>query len=44
MLFVRYFDTPRLRDSIRFSMGTPEQNEQVLAAFEAVARELEAAQ
>lgn len=42
-VFVRYFDTPRLRDHIRFSMGTPEQNEQVLAAFEAVARELEAA-
>lgn len=41
-VFVRYFDTPRLRHHIRFSMGTPEQNIEVLAAFEAVARELEA--
>lgn len=42
-VFVRYFDTPRLRDHIRFSMGTPDQNTQVLAAFEAVAGELEVA-
>ncbi len=39
-VFVRYFDTPRLRDCIRMSMGTPEQNERVLEVFRAVGEEL----
>jgi histidinol-phosphate aminotransferase len=39
-VFVRYFDTPRLRDCIRMSMGTPEQNARVLEVFEAIGKDL----
>ncbi|MBM3140765.1 MAG: histidinol-phosphate transaminase [Chloroflexi bacterium] len=42
-VFVRYFETPRLRDHIRMSMGTPEQNDRVLEVFAEVERELGAA-
>jgi histidinol-phosphate aminotransferase len=33
-ILVRYFNKPGLRDCIRFSMGTPAQNDQLLAALE----------
>ena len=39
-IFTRYFDTPRLRDHLRISMGTPEQNDRVIAAFAEVGEEL----
>jgi histidinol-phosphate aminotransferase len=29
-ILVRYFATPRLRDSLRITVGTPEQNAQLL--------------
>jgi histidinol-phosphate aminotransferase len=32
-ILVRYYRTPRLRDCIRISVGTPEQNTRVLAAL-----------
>jgi histidinol-phosphate aminotransferase len=39
-VFTRYFDTPRLANHIRFSMGLPEQNDRVIAAFEEIGEEL----
>ena len=39
-IFTRYFDTPRLADHIRFSMGLPDQNDRVIAAFEEIGEEL----
>jgi histidinol-phosphate aminotransferase len=33
-ILVRYFNKPGLRDCIRFSIGTPEQNDVLLAALE----------
>ncbi len=39
-IFTRYFTHPRLQDHIRVSMGTPEQNDRVVAAFQAVGEEL----
>ncbi len=38
-IFPRFFDTPRLRDHIRISMGTPEQNDRVIAAFREIGEE-----
>jgi histidinol-phosphate aminotransferase len=35
-ILVRYFNKPGLRDCIRFSIGTPEQNDVLLAAIEEV--------
>jgi histidinol-phosphate aminotransferase len=32
-IFVRYFDTPRLSDCIRISVGLPEQNDRAVAAL-----------
>ena len=32
-IFVRYFDTPVLKDSLRISVGTPEQNDVLIAAI-----------
>jgi histidinol-phosphate aminotransferase len=32
-IFVRYFDVPGLRDKLRISVGTPEQNEKLIAAL-----------
>lgn len=32
-MLLRYYSTPRLHDCIRMSIGTPEQNERVLAAL-----------
>jgi len=32
-VFVRYFDTPRLRDSIRISVGLPEHTDAVVAGL-----------
>jgi histidinol-phosphate aminotransferase len=32
-ILIRYFDKPGLRDCIRFSIGTPEQNDVLLAAL-----------
>jgi histidinol-phosphate aminotransferase len=43
-VFTRYFTHPRLRDHIRLSMGTPEQNDRVIEAFRAVGEELEDAE
>jgi histidinol-phosphate aminotransferase len=39
-IFTRYFGTPRLADHIRFSIGLPEQNDRVLAAFQEIGEEL----
>jgi histidinol-phosphate aminotransferase len=35
-IFVRYFDQDRLKDSLRITVGTPEQNNQLLAGIDAV--------
>lgn len=32
-IFVRYFDQPRLRESLRITVGTPEQNDALLRAL-----------
>lgn len=32
-IFVRVYSTPRLKDCFRISMGTPEQNERIIAAI-----------
>lgn len=32
-IFVRYFDQDRLRDKLRITVGTPEQNDELLAAL-----------
>ena len=32
-IFFRYYDDPRLRDCLRISIGTPEQNDRVLATL-----------
>ena len=39
-IFTRYFEAPRLRDHLRISIGTPEQNDRVIAAFRAIGEEL----
>ena len=39
-IFTRYFETPRLRDHLRISMATPEQNDRVLAAIREIGEEL----
>ncbi|MEX2446963.1 MAG: aminotransferase class I/II-fold pyridoxal phosphate-dependent enzyme, partial [Dehalococcoidia bacterium] len=39
-IFTRYFDAPRLRDHLRISVGTPEQNDRVVAAFREIGEEL----
>jgi histidinol-phosphate aminotransferase len=36
-VFVRYFDTPRLRDFVRISVGRPEDTDTLLAAMKEVA-------
>ena len=33
-ILVRYFNTPRLQDSLRITVGTPEQNQQLLAQLD----------
>jgi histidinol-phosphate aminotransferase len=35
-VFIRYFDTPRLQDHVRISIGTPEDSARLLAALGAV--------
>jgi histidinol-phosphate aminotransferase len=42
-ILTRYFDTDRLRDHLRFSMGTPEQNDRMLKALRECGEELGAA-
>lgn len=39
-IFVRYFDTPLLRNHLRISVGLPEQNEKVIAALREIGGEL----
>lgn len=39
-IFTRHFGAPRLRDYLRLTIGTPEQNERVIAAFRAIGEEL----
>jgi histidinol-phosphate aminotransferase len=39
-IFVRYFDTPLLRNHLRISVGLPEQNEKVMAALREIGGEL----
>lgn len=39
-VFIRYFDTERLRDHIRISIGTPEDTDRLLAALDAARAEL----
>jgi histidinol-phosphate aminotransferase len=36
-ILVRYFDVPELRDALRISVGTPEENDALLAALEELA-------
>jgi len=43
-VFVRYFDSERLRDCVRISIGTPEENERLLAALAKAAEELSTAE
>lgn len=38
-VLVRYYRTPRLRDCIRISVGTPEQNERVLSVLREIGEE-----
>jgi histidinol-phosphate aminotransferase len=38
-IMIRYFTRPDLRDYVRISVGTPEQNTALLAALHAVMRE-----
>lgn len=35
-IFVRYFDAPRLRNKLRITVGTPEQNQSLIAALQAL--------
>jgi len=35
-ILVRYFDSPRLADKLRITIGTPQQNDAVLAAIDAL--------
>jgi len=37
-IIVRYFDQPRLRDRLRISVGTPEQNGKLLSALRSIVR------
>ncbi len=39
-IFTRYFDTPRLRDHLRISIGRPEDNDRVLTAIREIGEEL----
>ncbi|MBI2855943.1 MAG: histidinol-phosphate transaminase [Chloroflexi bacterium] len=39
-IFVRYFDTPRLRDSLRISIGRPEHTDAVVGALEDIVKQL----
>jgi len=32
-IFVRYFDQPRLKDKLRITVGTPKENDALLAAL-----------
>ncbi len=41
-VFIRYFDTPRLQDHIRISIGTSEDSARLLAALEAVRADIDA--
>jgi histidinol-phosphate aminotransferase len=41
-VLVRFFDTPALRDKLRISIGTPEDNDALLAAFDSVGNHLTA--
>ncbi|MEX0776395.1 MAG: aminotransferase class I/II-fold pyridoxal phosphate-dependent enzyme [Phycisphaeraceae bacterium] len=36
-IFVRYFDQDRLRDKLRITIGTPQQNDELLTALDAMA-------
>jgi histidinol-phosphate aminotransferase len=38
-IMIRYFTRPDLRDYVRISVGTPEQNTALIAALHAVMRE-----
>ena len=35
-ILVRYFDAPRLRDKLRISIGTPQENDQLLTAIQEI--------
>ncbi len=37
-ILVRYFDAPRLRDKLRISIGTPQQNERLIATLTGLLR------
>jgi len=39
-IFVRYFNAPRLRDSLRISVGKPEQNDALAEAMEEIMQDL----
>lgn len=39
-IFTRYMDSPRLQDHLRISLGLPEQNERILAAFREIGQEI----
>jgi histidinol-phosphate aminotransferase len=39
-IFTRYMDTPRLQDHLRISIGLPEQNDRILAAYREIGQEI----
>jgi len=39
-IFTRYMDSPRLQDHLRISIGLPEQNDRILAAFREIGQEI----
>ena len=43
-ILVRWFDLPRLRDMLRITVGTPQQDDTLLAAIEACLRAADGSQ
>jgi len=39
-IFTRYMDSPRLQDHLRISIGLPEQNDRIIAAFREIGQEI----
>lgn len=39
-IFTRYFESPRLRDHLRISVGLPEQNDRIIEAFREIGKEV----
>ena len=43
-IFIRYFSAPRLKDSVRMSVGFPEENDAVIAGIKSVLKDLSGSQ